>query len=47
MNRQSNQSRQKPAVNQHQRQNRRNQIIVLVFSGVIILSMILSLFVNP
>lgn len=47
MNRQSNQSRQKPAVNHQQRQNRRNQIIVLVFSGVIILSMILSLFINP
>ena len=46
MNRQNYQARQKAAASNHQRQVRRNQIIIVIFSGILILSMILSLFVN-
>ena len=46
MNRQSNQSRQKTANSYQQRQTRRSQIIIIAFSGVLILSLILSLIVN-
>lgn len=46
MNREKNQARQKAAATYHQRQLRRNQIIIVAFSAVLILSMILSLIVN-
>jgi hypothetical protein len=46
MNRQNNQSRQKNTASYHQRQVRRNQIIIIGFSAILILSLILSLFVN-
>ena len=44
---QEKQIRQKKAqINAHQRQVRRNQIIIVTFSGLLILSMILSLVIN-
>jgi hypothetical protein len=46
MNRQKNQSRQKTPMSYQQRQKRRTQIIIVVFSGFIILSLILSLIVS-
>ena len=47
MARQGKQSRQqKSQMDAHQRQVRRSQIIMLVFSGLLILSMILSLIIN-
>jgi len=44
MNRQKNSKSQKPSLTYEQRQTRRNQIIIVAFSGFLILSMILSLF---
>jgi hypothetical protein len=47
MNRQEQQNRQKQQqAAQQQRQLRRNQIIFVVLSGILILSMILSLVIN-
>jgi hypothetical protein len=46
MNRQEQQARQKAQAIYHQRQVRRNQIIIVVFSVILILSMILGLVVS-
>jgi hypothetical protein len=47
MARQEKQIRQKKVqMDVHQRQVRRNQIIIIVFSGLLILSMVLSLVIN-
>jgi hypothetical protein len=47
MARQEKQSRQQKAqIDTHQRQVRRNQVILLVLSGLLIVSMVLSLLIN-
>lgn len=47
MSNQEKQIRQKKAqMEVHQRQVRRNQIIIIALSGILILSMVLSLLVN-
>jgi len=47
MARQEKQLRQKKAqMDAHQRQVRRNQIIIMALSGILILSMVLSMLIN-